>query len=233
MEGTEGRSMSTSARTVILVVVAACAGPDGRTSPDATSSGPTGSRFTVTGTVYDSLASRVGPARAAPAVRVSINGRVDITDSQGRFTVTEVLGGSHVPFELLGQEYEPHTGTIHLDRDMTVSLPLRRLAPLITAFFPAGDSTRITVVDLQTRKAVERWQRTQATLASGATQWTQHGGQWVWHPVDSITWLVSMPSTAGAEEFHFDIHDVTGSVSYAVCRVDSGCDHLSPAEAGS
>jgi hypothetical protein len=97
---------------------------------------------------------------------------------------------------------------------------------LITAFFPAGDSTRLTVVDLQSRKTVERWHRTRATLANDTTQWTQQGDQWDWHAVDGFTWLVSMPSTEGAEEFRFDIYDVTGAVSHAVCRVDSGCDHL-------
>jgi hypothetical protein len=161
-------------------------------------------------------------------VRVSIDGVVGVTDADGRFTLTGVLGGTQVPFELLSLEYEPHTGTMNIDRDLTVSLPLRRLAPLITAFFPAGDSTRITVVDLQSRKTVERWQRTQATLANATAQWTQFGGQWVWTPIDIFTWTVSMPNTAGAEDFRFDIHDATGFASHAVCRVDSGCDHLWP-----
>ncbi len=212
----------------ILVVGAACAGPDLITAPGPTSPGPAGSRFTVTGVVYDSLASHIGPPVAVPGVRVSVNGVVDITDAAGRFTVTEVLAGSHLPFELLSLNYEPRVDTVPLDRDLTVFLPVRRLAPLITAFFPAGDSTWITVVDLQSRKTVERWQRTRATLANDTTQWTQRGDQWAWHPVDSITWLVSMPNTAGAVDFRFDIHDVTGSTSQAVCRVDSGCDHLYP-----
>jgi len=222
--------MSTSARVLILAVCTACATTEDPVAPDPAPAGP---RFIVTGGVYDSLASQVGSARPAPGVRVSVNGRVDITDAEGRFTITRVLGGSRVRFELLSLEFEPDTGTMRVDRNLTVYFPLRRLAPLITAFFPAGDSTRITVVDLQTRKAVERWQLTQATLTNGPTAWTQHGDQWAWHPVDSITWLVSMPSTAGAEEFRFDIHDVTGSASHAVCRVDSGCDHLSPIEADS
>jgi hypothetical protein len=34
IEGTEGRSMSTSARLAILMAIAACAGPDGATSPN-------------------------------------------------------------------------------------------------------------------------------------------------------------------------------------------------------
>lgn len=218
--------MTKMALYIILAVGAACATPDDPVAP-----APDQPRFTVTGVVYDSLASRIGPAPAAAAVRVSVNGVVDITDLQGRFTVTEVLGGSHVPFELLSQEYEPRADTMPIDRDLTVSLPLRRLAPLITAFFPAGDSTRFIVVDLQSRKTVERWQRTRATLANGTAQWTQYGNQWVWTPVDIFTWLVLMPRTAGAEDFRFDIHDATGSVSYAVCRVDSGCDHLGPYEA--
>jgi hypothetical protein len=182
----------------------------------------------LTGAVYDSLASHVGPPVAAPGVRVSVDGAVDITDAAGRFTVTEVLGGSHVPFELLSLNYEPRVDTFLIDRDLTVFLPVRRLAPLITAFFPAGDSTWITVVDLQGRKTVNRWLRTQATLANGTAQWTRLGNTWIWNPVDSITYLVSIPNTSGAEEFRFDIHDVTGSTSQAVCRVDSGCDHLWP-----
>lgn len=220
--------MMRTALYILLAFGAACAAPDDPVAPV-----PDQPRFTVTGVVYDSLASRVGPAQAAAGVRVSVNGVVDITDLQGRFTVTRVLGGTRVPFELLSLEFEPDTGTIRLDRDLTLSLPLRRLAPLITGFFPAGDSTRITVVDLQSRKTVERWQLTQATLANGPTQWIQHGIEWAWNPVDSITWLVSMPSTTGAEEFRFDIHDVTGSVSHAVCRVDRGCDHLAPIESDS
>jgi hypothetical protein len=229
MEGMEGGSMASSVRMLIIVVCAACATPD---DPMAPAPAPAEPRFTVTGWVYDSLASHVGPAQAAPGVRVSINGRVAITDGQGRFTVTGVLGGTDLPLELQSLEYEPDERSMTINRDVTVSLPLRRLAPLITWFFPAGDSTRFTVVDLQTRKAVERWQLTQATLANGPTQRIQHGDEWIWNPVDSITWLVSMPSTAGAEEFHFDIHDATGSASHAVCRVDSGCDHLAPIEAG-
>ncbi len=213
---------------LILMVGAACAGPDLLTSSGPTSSGPIGPRFTVTGVVYDSLASQLGPAEAPSGVRVSIDGVVGVTDAEGRFTLTEVLGGSQVPFELLSLEYEPHTGTMSLDRDLTVSLPLRRLAPLITAFFPADDSTRFIVVDLQSRKTVERWQRTRAIMTTGTTQWTQYGDQWVWTPIDILTWLVSMPNTGGAEEFRFDIHDAIGFTSHAVCRVDSGCDHLSP-----
>lgn len=210
---------------IVLALGAACATPD---DPVAPAPAPAQPRFTVTGMVYDSLASLLGPAEAPSGVRVSIDGVVGITDAEGRFTLTGVLGGTHVPFELLSLEYEPHTGTMRVDRDLTVSLSLRRLAPLITAFFPAGDSTRITVVDLQSRKTVERWQRTRATLSSGTAQWTQHGDQWVWTVVDIFTWMVSLPSTTGAENFHFDIHDATGSVSHAVCRVDSGCDHLWP-----
>ncbi len=206
---------------ILLAFCAACATPDDPVAP-----APDQPRFTVTGVVYDSLASHVGPRQVAPAVRVSVNGVVAITDLQGRFTITQVLGGSHVPFELLSLEYEPYTGTMRLDRDLTVFLPLRRLAPLMTAFFPAGDSTRFIVVDLQSRKTVERWQRTRATMGTGTAQWTQFGDQWVWTPIDILTWMVSMPNTAGAEEFRFDIHDATGSVSHAVCRVDSGCDHL-------
>ncbi len=213
---------------IILMVGAACAGPDLLTAPGPPSPGPAGARFTVTGVVYDSLASHVGPSVAAPGVRVSVNGVVDITDAAGRFTVNEVLGGSHVQLELLSLNYEPRVDTMLLDRDLRLFLPLRRLAPLITAFFPAGDSTRFIVVDLQSRKTVERWQRTRATLASETAQWTQHGDQWVWTPIDILTWLVSMPNTAGAEDFRFDIHDAIGFVSHAVCRVDSGCDHLYP-----
>ena len=220
--------MTRTALFIILVVGAACATPDDPVAP-----APDQPRFTVTGVVYDSLASLVGPRQVAPAVRVSVNGVVAITDLQGRFTVTEVLGGSQVPFELLSLEYEPHTGTMSLDRDLTVSLPLRRLAPLMTAFFPAGDSTRFIVVDLQSRKTVERWQRTRATMTTGTAQWTQYGDQWVWTPIDILTWLVSMPNTAGAEEFRFDIHDAAGFVSHAVCRVDRGCDHLAPIESDS
>lgn len=231
MKGTEDRPILPLSRLAILGLLAACASPDGSTPTGLPSPGPAGSRFTVTGVVYDSLASLVGSTRAATGVRVSVNGVVDITDMAGRFTVTEVLGGPDVPFELQGLEFELAEGTMSLDRDITVHLPLRRLAPLITGFFPAGDSTLLTVVDLQTRKAVERWQRTRATLANATTQWTQHGNEWAWHPVDSITWLVSMPNTVGAEEFRFDIHDATGAISHAVCRVGSGCDHLAPVEA--
>ncbi len=216
---------------IVLVVGADCAGPELLTAPGPPSPGPAGARFTVTGVVYDSLASHVGPPVAAPGVRVSVNGVVDITDAAGRFTVNEVLGGSHVPLELLSLNYEPRVDTVPLDRDLTLFLPLRRLAPLITGFFPAGDSTRITVVDLQSRKTVERWQRTGVTLANGTTQWSQQGGEWIWNPIDIFTWTVLMPSTEGAEEFRFEIHDATGSVSQAICRVDSGCDHLAPIEA--
>ena len=220
--------MTRMAPYIILVVGAACGGPDLLTAPGPTSPGPAGSRFTVTGVVYDSLASHVGPSVTAPGVRVSFNGVVDITDAAGRFTLNDVLGGSHVPFELLSLNYEPRADTMLIDRDLTVSLPLRRLAPLITAFFPAGDTTRFIVVDLQSRKTVERWQRTRATMTTGTTQWTQYGDQWVWTPIDILTWLVSMPNTAGAEDFRFDIHDAIGFTSHAVCRVDSGCDHLWP-----
>ena len=121
---------------IILVVGAACAGPDLLTAPGPPPPGPAEARFTVTGVVYDSLASHVGPALAVPGVRVSVNGVVDITDAAGRFTVTGVLGGSHVPLELLSLNYEPRANTMLIDRDLTVSLPVRRLAPLITAFFP-------------------------------------------------------------------------------------------------
>ena len=220
--------MPASARLLVIMAVAACAGTDGATSPD-----PAGSRFTVSGTVYDSLARELGGDWAASAVRVSVNGVVAVTDTRGRFTASGVSGARNAEVVLESRHYEPLVRHLEIDRDMTVTIGLQRLAPIVTGFRSFGDSTRFTVVDLQSRKTVERWQLTRATLANGTAQWTQHGDQWVWTPIDILTWLVSMPNTAGAEDFRFDIHDAIGFTSHAVCRVDSGCDHLGLIEADS
>lgn len=208
-------------RLLVVVAVAACAGPDGPTSLD-----PAGSRFTVGGLVYDSLARELGGDWIATGVRVSVNGVVAITDTDGRFTATGVSGASEAEIVFESRDYELLVRSVEIDRDMTVSIGLRRLAPLVTGFRPFGDSTRITVVDLQSRKTVDRWQVTQAVLRNAASEWTQFGAQWAWNPIDGFTWLVSIPNTGAAQSFRFDIHDVTGSADTAFCTVGGGCSHL-------
>lgn len=212
--------MSVSPRVLILLLAAACA-KAGDTPTD-----PTDQRFTVRGTVYDSLAREVGGDWAAADVRISVNGIRTVTDSTGRFTADNVGGADHAVIVVESQHYERMELPVTIDGDLTVEIGLLRHAPLITGFYPSGDSTRVAIVDLQNRKTVERWQLTHALLRAGPTQQVQRGIQWIWTPVDDVTWLVSMPSTMGAEAFEFEIHDVTGFSSQAACRVASGCDHL-------
>ncbi len=207
-------------RLLFMTCLAACAGTD-----PVTVSSTDGPRFTVTGVVYDSLAREVGGDWAAPGVHLSVNGVPVVSDAAGRYRATGVAGGRDLPVTLASADFAPHTVHVTIDRDRSLDIGLERQAPLIVGFYPAGDSTRVAVVDLQNRKTVERWQRTRVRL-SGATSETQAGIEWIWTPVDDLTWLVSLPNTAGADHFDFEVHDVAGFVSSATCRVSTGCDHL-------
>jgi hypothetical protein len=213
--------MSTSARLAILMVIAACDGPDGATSPNLTDS-----RFTVSGMVYDSLAREVGGDWNAPGVRLSVNGVVVISDAAGHFTATGVSGASEARVVLESQNYERQVESVTIEGDLTIDIGLRRLAPLVTDFRPFGDSTQLTVVDLQNRKTVERWRLTQAFMQNATADWTQFGIEWVWTPVDDETWLASISNTGAAQQFRFDIHDVDGSAATALCSLAGGCNHL-------
>ena len=214
--------MTTSACLAIFVVaVAACAGADGATSPD-----PADARFTVSGMVYDSLARQVGGDWNAPGVRLSVNGVVVLSDAEGHFTATGVSGAREAQVVLESQNYERRVESVTIKGDMALEIGLRRLAPLVIGFRPFGDSTQLTVVDLQNRKTVERWQLTRALMQNATTDWTQFGIEWVWTPVDDETWLVSLSQTGAAQRFRFDVYDVDGSAATAFCSVAGGCDHL-------
>lgn len=206
----------------IILAFAACTQASESTDPGDT----TPARFTVNGVVYDSLANAVGVGGAVTGAMISINGVPATSDGQGRFTAEGVSGTDHGLILVQSRAHETLEVSLAIDGDFSISLGLRRYAPLMTEFMPSGDSTRFRVVDLQNRKTVERWQATRATLHSATGEWTEHGDQWVWTPIDDFTWLVSMQGTTDAEEFEFTIHDVTGFSSSAHCQVDSGCDHL-------
>lgn len=216
--------MTKPTQLILLVILAAC-GPDDTTAPTS-QPGSGAPRFTVSGVVYDSLAVAAGVEDAVVGARVSVNGIPVVTDALGHFTAENVAPTLHGLVTIEGPAYELFETTIAIEEDMNIFLGVRRHAPLITGFFPAGDSTRFMVVDLQNRKTVERWQVTSALLHNANTEWTQRGIEWVWTPIDDITWLVSMQSTAAAEQIEFAIYDVTGFHSRAHCRVDAGCDHL-------
>jgi len=210
-----------------LAAVTAC----GSSSGLAPGAGDTGPLFTLRGTVVDSLASVYGVRWSAPGVLVNINGHSTETDSAGRFVLADVPGGA-VPVELLSNAFERISRVMTIESDLPLRFQLRRQAPLIAGFRSLGDSAWIRVVDLQGRKTIDRWLATNATLVGPASRVTQHGLDWRWHAIDARTYRVVLPTTTGADQIFFEIHDVTGFTVRAVCDTSGSCDNVGNAVGG-
>jgi len=179
--------------------------------------------YDVAGSVFDSLAA-LSSSAGVPGARVSIGGRVTVTDSVGAFTVADVDSGT-VTVRVEIPAYEPLNIQILNDGNRRITIGLRRYAPMITGFVIAGDSAVTTVVDLQGRKTIDRWSQSNATLEGGGAPLTLYGNQMVWRAVDDFTWNVIFDAT-GIQQVDWNLHDVAGFRFAAACQAPEGCDHL-------
>lgn len=184
---------------------------------------PTVPSYDVAGNLFDSLAALLSTG-GVPNARISIGGRVAITDSMGGFLVADVdSGNTTVLVEL--PSYEPLTMQILNDGNQRIAVGLRRYAPMVTGIAIAGDSAVTTVVDLQGRKSIDRWSASSVTVEGAGPVLTLLGSQMRWRPVDDFTWIVVFDAPA-IRRVDWDLRDVTGFRFSTSCQAPDRCDHL-------
>ena len=181
-------------------------------------------KYTVVGTVFDSLASLRANA-GVPNAAVSVGGKPTVTDAAGQFAVSLVDSGM-IAIRVEIPDYEPRTQMFLNDGSRSAAVPLRRYAPLVTGFLVAGDSAMTTVVDLQGRKSMDRWTESRATVQTGGgATLTILGQQMVWQPIDDFTWTVVLHAP-GLIALDWSLEDVTGFRFVTQCQAPDRCEHL-------
>ncbi|HET7041837.1 MAG TPA: carboxypeptidase regulatory-like domain-containing protein, partial [Gemmatimonadales bacterium] len=166
---------------------------------------PVVASVTVHGTVVDSVTGQL-----LPGVNVAIGGKFATTDAQGAFTLPAAPGANTVHatvpgYETFARTFDPIPAA---GNEVTLQLPLRRLAPVPVACWVGPEGFQAVIVDLQGRKSLERWQESTLTLVTGTGTRTIPAIDWNYHAVDYLRWGVSIPdaspSTIRADWVLFD-----------------------------
>lgn len=173
---------------------------------------PVGDMVTIGGTVTDSLMGG-----GIPGVRVSSGRYVTTADAGGLWSLTVPKGHTTVSTSPAG--YEPLSYTFEALGSMEVDLLARRLAPAVIDCTRDGDSVHATLVDLQGRKTIERWNQSAALIRDPAGVYTVGAINWKYQAIDPLTWRVTLvPISSATTLIQWDIYDSDGHRFTGACE---------------
>jgi hypothetical protein len=164
------------ASCLILISILGCAPEWIGPPPDGPGGDHEGDLVQVVGYAFDSVTGV-----PAAGVRVDLDGKVVDTDVDGRFTATVYEG--RVTVRVTSTAFEPALQTVTTPTAL-ISLPLRRLAPAPFGCRLEGGTLRATIVDLQGRKSLERWNRSALTIHTPVGPRTIGAVAWGYEPPD-------------------------------------------------
>lgn len=194
-----------------LLLIAACNDTAYRSlgEPDTE---PTGPLFTISGEVSDSLSGAV-----LAGVRVASGQYVTETDAGGAWSLTVPGGAVTVTTSPTG--YERSSFSFTLRTNAYVSLSARRLAPLVQECTRNGLTVSARIIDLQGRKTIERWQRSEAFVLDPAGEYRIGAPAWSYRALDYETWEVSLsPVAAVTQAIRWNVYDAEGHVYSGICE---------------
>lgn len=173
---------------------------------------PAGGMFTVSGVVTDSLSGAVLPGATVVSGRYLTD-----ADAEGRWSLTLPAGAVTVSTGPTG--YERSAITLDLRTNAFITFKTRRLAPLVRACEREGQYVRAQVLDLQGRKTVERWQRSEAFVLDPAGTYRIGAPAWYYRAVDYITWEVTIgPVAAETATIRWNVYDAEGHGYAGICE---------------
>ena len=194
------------------LVLAACADPNvrGLTEPDTDL--PTGPMYTVSGVVIDSVSGGV-----LPGARVTVGKATTEADAGGQWSLA--VPGGDISIAATPTGYERTSFAFTLRTNAFVTLQARRLAPIVQDCVLDGSYVHALVSDLQGRKSIERWQRSQATILDPSGDYTIGAPAWYYRAVDYVTWEVTVgPLTPESTGIRWNVYDAEGHLYSAVCE---------------
>lgn len=201
-------------RSLLLscLLLAACADPEVRGIFEPDTDTPVGPMYTVSGIVIDSVSGV-----ALPGVRVASGAYGTEADATGQWSLT--VPGGLISVSTTPQGYERSSFAFTLRGNAYITLEARRLAPIVQECVRVGDQVRALVSDLQGRKTIERWQRSEAVVLDPAGDRPIGASAWGYRAVDYITWEVTLgPVTDASTGIRWNVYDVDGHLYSALCE---------------
>lgn len=184
-----------------MALVAACGDPG--FAPPTPGGGEDPVTVPVEGVVYDSV---TGAPLAG--VTVAIQGLLLTTAPDGRYTGEVGIGTSTVSVATAGYERFSRPVTV-VGPTVVLDLPLRRLAPYPLRCELNSGGFNAILVDLQGRKAIERWSQSTLTLVTPSGRRTIGARAWGYTPLDTYRSRVTIadadPGTLRADWMLYDI----------------------------
>ena len=194
-----------------LLALVACSDP--LTQPVWEPEGPPiGSLYTVSGVLIDSL-----NGSPLTGVRVSAGRDMTETDAAGQWTLTVTPGLVTVAASPIG--YETVRTTLSIGANTYVPLAARRLAPLVQGCVREGDRVVALVSDLQGRKTIERWDRSEVYVLDAAGAYRIGAREWGYTALDYISWQVTLgPIAPEVTAIRWNLYDDEGHAYSGICE---------------
>lgn len=194
---------------VFLFAAAACRGG----APDAVVSSDPIPLVTITGRVLDSL---LGTPVADARVFGGTNGAVSLTDQYGYYRLEVNQEPSSI--RVSDWRYEDAEVDNDFTRSRQIDLRLVRFAPaILRCTLESGEALAI-VMDLQGRKTVDRRMTSHAVATTASGSSSSLGYDWLWYPVDNLTWSVQIPVPAGTSSLSVTVADADLNTSTRACN---------------
>jgi hypothetical protein len=154
---------------------------------------------------------------ALPGVRVASGPYITEADLGGQWSL-EVPEGIR-SFTTSPAGYERVTETIEV-RSMTyLNLMARRLAPVVQDCVRDGNYIHAFVSDLQGRKTVERWSRSEVLILDPAGDTRVGAINWGYEAVDYLTWKVTLgPVGPNANVVRWNVFDSENHQFVGACE---------------
>lgn len=163
-----------------------------------------GEMFTISGIVIDSVSGEV-----LPGVRVASGPYVTEADAAGQWSLAVPAGEVSVSTSPAG--YERTSFRFTLIGNAFLTLAARRLAPFVQECVRDGSSVHALVSDLQGRKTIERWQKSEAFVVDPAGEYRIGAPAWSYESVDYLTWKVTLgPVAPETMTIRWNIFDAEG-----------------------
>jgi hypothetical protein len=195
--------------SLILLPLLGCA-PERLAPPDSPGGEPEVTLVQVAGYAFDSLTGF-----PAAAVRLEVDGKVVNTDVRGRFTANVREG--LIVVRVTSTTFESIQYSVRAPSAL-ITLPLRRLAPAPFGCRLEAGTLRATIVDLQGRKSLERWNQSALTIHTPNGQRTIGAVAWGYEPPDdTYHWDIYIADAGPVVErvdwrlFDSDLNAYTGS----------------------
>ena len=100
-----------------------------------------------------------------------------------------------------------------------VVLEARRLAPIVQDCTRNGAYVHALVSDLQGRKTIERWERSEAYVLDPAGTYRLGATQWGYQARDYISWDVTLgPIAPDVTAIRWNVYDAEGNLYSGTCE---------------